>query len=70
MEYMRKPLILVALSFLLVGCSSPAVQPTEAPIKTPVAAPSLEATETSPAATATEPDRACQPAGCSGIQFG
>ena len=51
----RKSFMLFTLSFLLVGCSSPAVQPTGTPIKTPVATPSLKATETSPAAIATEP---------------
>ena len=52
---MRKTLILFTLFFLLVGCSSPAVQPTGTPITTPVATPALEATETSPVANATEP---------------
>jgi hypothetical protein len=44
-RYVRKPLILFALAFLLVGCSTPAVQPAEVPLET----------ATSQAAAATEP---------------
>ncbi len=51
----RRPLILFALSFLLLGCSTPVVLPTETPIKVPAATPTLEAIETSPAATTIEP---------------
>ena len=51
----KKPSYSFAISFLLVGCSSPAIQPTKAPVNPPVAAPSPEATETSPESTATEP---------------
>ncbi len=55
LRYIRKLCVLFALSFLLVGCSSLAVKPTEAPIKTPSAAPSFEAAENSQAAAPTEP---------------
>jgi len=55
LEYIRKPLIMVALAFLLVACSSPVVQPSEAPIKTPAAPPSPEAAETGQAAATAVP---------------
>ena len=48
-------LIFFVISFLWVGCSFPVLQPTGAPVNPPVTAPSLEVTETSPAAIATEP---------------
>ena len=51
----QKPLILFALSFLLLGCSSPVLLSTETPIKTTMATQTLEAAETSQVATATEP---------------
>jgi hypothetical protein len=51
----QKLLILFTLFFLLPGCSSPAVLPTETQIKTTIAMQTLEAAETSQAATATEP---------------
>jgi hypothetical protein len=55
LRYIQKTFLLFTLSLLLVGCSSPALQPTEAPIKAPVAAPSPEATETSQVDTAAAP---------------
>lgn len=51
MSYMQKVLSLLTLLFVLIGCSSPPVQPTGIKSTTPA----LEATETSPVVTATEP---------------
>jgi len=46
LKFIRKPIILIALSFMLIGCSSPNLLPIKTPIITPVAKPSLEAFET------------------------
>ena len=54
LRMIRRPLILFALPFLLLGCSTPVVLPTEAPIMTTIATQTLEAAETSQAPTATE----------------
>lgn len=50
----QKLLILFTIFFLLPGCSSPTVLPTETPILTTIATQTLEAAETSQAPTATE----------------
>ena len=51
----RNILILIIISLLLLGCSSPTMLPTETTIKTPDATMPLGAAVTSQAATATEP---------------
>jgi hypothetical protein len=52
----RKPLILIALSVILIGCSPTALQTTEVPTTTPVDTLSLEALETGQANTTVEPE--------------
>lgn len=54
LRMIRRPLILFALPFLLLGCSTQVVLPTETPILTTIATQTLEAAETSLAPTATE----------------
>jgi len=54
LRMIRRPLILFALTFLLLGCSTPVVLPTETPIMTTIATQTLEAVEASQAPTTTE----------------
>ena len=55
LRMIRRPLLLFALPFLLLGCSTPVVLPTETPIMTTIATQTLETAETGQAPTATEP---------------
>lgn len=54
LEFVRKFPILIALSFILGGCSPAAVNPTQAPTATPLAAPVLETSKPTPTAAAIE----------------
>ena len=55
LKAIQKIHILIGISFLLAGCSTPALQPAGTPITLPIATPSPEAAQTSPESTATEP---------------